>query len=77
MLSHLDRYKEALASFEQALKIQPSSQDALLFQGIALHQLGNYKRAFASYKKVLGTEQQPIWQKLIQLLKGAPARRAS
>jgi tetratricopeptide (TPR) repeat protein len=66
VLTHLDRYEAALASFTQALKIQPNNQTALIFQGMAYHHLGRYKQAYASYYQAIGKKRRSFWEKLLE-----------
>lgn len=71
VLIHLHRYEEALYSCEKALEIQPTDKQAWLFRGAALNRLGHYKQSYNSYDKALGIERQSVWQKIIQICKGA------
>ncbi len=46
-------YSEALASFEQALKLQPDSYEAWVNRGNAMFNLGRYEEVLASFEQAL------------------------
>jgi tetratricopeptide (TPR) repeat protein len=50
-LIHLEQPKPALAIAEKLLKADPSQAQGWLFRGVALHRLGRYKEAYASYDR--------------------------
>ncbi|MGB6662809.1 MAG: tetratricopeptide repeat protein, partial [Xanthobacteraceae bacterium] len=52
-LLKLERYAEALASFETALAIAPNHPDTLCHRGNALLKLDRIEDAFASYAQAL------------------------
>jgi tetratricopeptide (TPR) repeat protein len=52
-LTELQRYSEAIASYDKALSIKPDKHDAWFNRGIALYKLGKYEQAIASYDKAL------------------------
>ncbi len=47
------KYDEALASFNKALKIEPSFVDAYYNLGILQDSMGNHKKALKTFKKIL------------------------
>jgi len=49
----LDRYEEAIASFDQAIELQPDHATAWYNRGIALKTLGQLEQAIASYDKAI------------------------
>jgi tetratricopeptide (TPR) repeat protein len=51
--SNLERYKEAIASYEKALAFKPDYHEALYNRGVALGKLGRFEAAIASYEKAL------------------------
>ncbi len=52
-LLNLDRHKEAITSYDQALKFKPDKDLAWYNRGIALGNLEHYKEAIASYDQAL------------------------
>ncbi|NJN19905.1 MAG: tetratricopeptide repeat protein [Leptolyngbya sp. RL_3_1] len=48
---HLQRPAAALETCNQALEIYPHHPQALLFKGVALHRLGQYRAAYAYYRR--------------------------
>ena len=54
MLDKTWRYKEALASYEQALQRDPRCLAALYGKGEVLSQLGRSKEELAVYDEILG-----------------------
>ncbi|MCA2874234.1 tetratricopeptide repeat protein [Microcystis sp. M055S1] len=46
-------YKQAIASYDQALEIKPDYHDAWTNRGFELHNLGRYEEAIASYDQAL------------------------
>jgi len=52
-LLNASRFKEALISYDQALKIDPGSVDALNGKGLILNQLGKYEEAIIFFDKAL------------------------
>jgi predicted O-linked N-acetylglucosamine transferase (SPINDLY family) len=53
LLRALGRHQEALASYEQVLKINPGNVDALTNRGVVLLDLGQGEKALASYEAAL------------------------
>jgi tetratricopeptide (TPR) repeat protein len=53
VLAALDRYEEAIASYDQALKIKPDKDEAWYNRGIALDYLGRYEEAIDSFDQAL------------------------
>ena len=53
LLHSLDRHDEALASPDQALRIEPNHADALINRGVALSELNRPAEAIASYDRAL------------------------
>jgi tetratricopeptide (TPR) repeat protein len=53
ILRQLDRYEEAIASYDRSLAIKPDFYEAWDNLGIALFELGRYEEAIASYDKAL------------------------
>ncbi|TYQ27619.1 tetratricopeptide repeat protein [Pseudanabaena sp. UWO311] len=53
ILRQLDRYEEAIFSYDKALAIKPDFYEAWDNLGIALFELGRYEEAIASYDKAL------------------------
>lgn len=51
-LIHLEHPQQALAVTEQILAIAPDDPQGWLYRGVAQHQLGYYKEAYASYAQV-------------------------
>ncbi|MBW4460241.1 MAG: tetratricopeptide repeat protein [Nodosilinea sp. WJT8-NPBG4] len=51
-LIHLGQPQQALGVAEQILAIAPAHPQGWLYQGVALHRLGRYKEAYASYAQV-------------------------
>lgn len=52
-LTNRENYEEAVKSFENALKIEPSFTDAYYNLGILYQYLGNQAKALESYQKIL------------------------
>lgn len=52
-LARLERYEEAIASYDKALEVEPDFHEASYNRGIALGNLERYKEAIASYDKAL------------------------
>jgi tetratricopeptide (TPR) repeat protein len=52
-LKKLERYEEAIAAYEQAIKIQPKYYEAWYAKGYSLYRLQRYEEAIASYEKVI------------------------
>ncbi len=52
--SRLGRHQEALASYHDALDLQPDHVEALCNRGIVLHKLRRFDDALASYEDALG-----------------------
>jgi len=46
-------YKEAIKIYTKFLEVNPNSIEALLFRGMAFHDLGKYKEAISDYSKVI------------------------
>ncbi|MFA0833123.1 MAG: tetratricopeptide repeat protein [Methanobacterium formicicum] len=64
------KYQEALDSFEEALKIDSNSFDALFHKGITLLLIGKYQEALECYDKTLELDpeyHQPILNKMENL----------
>lgn len=53
VLSKLGRFAEAIASYDQALAIQPNKHEAWNNRGLALTYLHRYQDAIASYDQAL------------------------
>ena len=53
-LIHLDQPQRALGLTEILLAQDPNHSQGWLFRGVALHRLGQYKAAYASYDKAVG-----------------------
>jgi tetratricopeptide (TPR) repeat protein len=51
-LIHLEQPQPALTVAEQVLAIAPDHPQGWLYRGVALHRLGRYKAAYASYARV-------------------------
>ena len=49
----MQRYKDALASYDKAITIKPDKYEALINRGIALTKLHRYQDAIASYDKAI------------------------
>ncbi len=60
-LEDLDRYEEAIASFQNALKDRPDDYWSWYRQGDALRQLGRYHEAIASYDRALESRPDDYW----------------
>jgi tetratricopeptide (TPR) repeat protein len=54
---HLQRPAAALQACNQALAIYPHHPQALLFKGVALHRLGQYRAAYAHYRRASPSSQ--------------------
>src|SRR5207244_1153647 len=54
-LRALDRFEEALASYDRALAIAPDFVEALLHRGVTLRALGRFAEALACYDRMLAT----------------------
>jgi tetratricopeptide (TPR) repeat protein len=52
-LRELQRFEEALASYDRALKVQPDFAEALCSRGATLHELKRFDEALASYDRAL------------------------
>ena len=52
-LHALNRFDEALASYDHALKVRPHYAEALCNRGLALHELKRFDEALASYNRAL------------------------
>jgi serine/threonine protein kinase len=52
-LLHLQKYTEAIASYNKAIAIKPDYHEALYRQGVALRQLHRYTEAIESYDKAI------------------------
>ncbi|MEM1281551.1 MAG: tetratricopeptide repeat protein, partial [Cyanobacteria bacterium P01_H01_bin.152] len=52
-LGKLERYEDAISSFDEALKHKPDDHKAWYNRGIALDELGHYEDAIMSYNKAL------------------------
>lgn len=50
-LLHLQRPQRALQVCDQALVLKPNHPQVLLFKGVALHRLGQYRGAYAHYQQ--------------------------
>ncbi|MDT9236764.1 tetratricopeptide repeat protein, partial [Limnospira sp. PMC 917.15] len=46
-------YKQAISSYDQALKYKPDYHKAWNNRGVALYNLGEYKQAISSYDQAL------------------------
>lgn len=51
-LIHLEQPQRALAVAERVLAIAPHHPQGWLYRGVALHRLGRYRQAYASYAQV-------------------------
>jgi len=52
-LKKLERYEEAIAAYDQALKIQPKYYEAWYAKAYSLYRLQRYEHAIASYDQVI------------------------
>jgi tetratricopeptide (TPR) repeat protein len=52
-LASIEAHQEALASFDQAIKVKPDFHEAWNSRGISLDDLGRYEEAIASYDKAI------------------------
>ncbi len=52
-LRKMERYADAVASYDKALTINPSNAEAWLNRGVALDYMGRYEESVASYDKAL------------------------
>lgn len=70
-LLHLQRPKRALKRCDRALGLQPNHPQALLFKGVALHRLGEYRGAYTHYQQASPLTPSSRWSLslLISLLK--------
>lgn len=57
LLYKLERYEEAVESFDKHLEVNPDAHDSWMRKGLALHQLGKLQEACACFSKV--SELQP------------------
>ena len=53
----MQRYQDALASYNRAIAIKPDKYEALINRGIALTKLHRYKDAIASYDRAIAIKQ--------------------
>ena len=60
VLIFLQRYEEALSCCTLILQRHPHHVQALLFQGVALHRLGQYRKAYRSYRQVTELSAAPM-----------------
>lgn len=65
-LVYLLNYDKAIEEFDKALEINPKSVDALLNEGVAYEQKGNYKKAKSIYLQIL--KDNPNYQLAIDAL---------
>ena len=49
----LERFEEALVSYDRALTLRPDFAEALLNRGASLHELERFDEALASYNRAL------------------------
>ena len=54
------RYKEAISSYEEALKVNPSSMSAVYEMSLSYLKLNNYERAVSLSSKVINANFQPL-----------------
>jgi tetratricopeptide (TPR) repeat protein len=59
MLSELKRYEEAIADFDQAIKLKPDYVDVYGGGGKAYQMTGDKQKAIADYRKMLKLAQKP------------------
>jgi tetratricopeptide (TPR) repeat protein len=52
-LRNLKRYEEALAAYEQAIRLDPNFADAYYNKGIALNELKRHEEALAAYEQAI------------------------
>jgi tetratricopeptide (TPR) repeat protein len=52
-ITRLNEYEDAIATFDNAVRINPDDPSAWFSRGIALNNLGRYEEAIASYEKAL------------------------
>jgi tetratricopeptide (TPR) repeat protein len=52
-LERLQKYQEALASYDKAIQFKPDKHEAWYGRGIALRKLEQYQEAIASYDKAI------------------------
>jgi len=52
-LIHLERWDEALASFDKAIELGPNNAPAWRYKGVALDELGRHEEALISFDKAL------------------------
>ena len=52
-LGKLQRYEEAIASFDKAIELKADDHYAWILRGIALYKLGQFQEAVASYEKAI------------------------
>jgi len=56
-LNNLERYQEALESYDEALAIDQYYKDAWNNKGVALNNLERYQKALESYDEALAIDQ--------------------
>lgn len=50
---HANRYGEAIASFSQAIRLNPRNSNAYFYRGVAHHSANRYREAIANYNQAL------------------------
>lgn len=50
------RYEEAIASYEQALRLDPNYANAHMYKGLTLRKLGNVEGALSAYDEALRSD---------------------
>jgi tetratricopeptide (TPR) repeat protein len=68
------RYERAIASYESALKLNPTFSEAWYMKGVALEKLGRYKEALEAYDQALVYNQKhsSAWYRRGTILMGTP-----
>ena len=56
MLLALERFEEAVASYDKALSVRPDNADCHAGRGLALHALRRFEGALASYDRALAID---------------------
>ena len=62
-LSELEHYKEAVAAYNEAIRINPQLVDAHFNQGVALAELGEHQKAVDAFNETIRlyqTDSQPV-----------------
>ncbi|MBD1998614.1 tetratricopeptide repeat protein [Leptolyngbya sp. FACHB-541] len=62
LLMQAGHYEQAIASYEQALQLQPDDAETHHYRAVALENLGRYRQALAAYDQAIGVSVNPSAQ---------------